>query len=295
MYLRIKSDLPFKIPPRIYLIVGLLIILSLACNRPEQPSIETSVAQTVAAAQPGAPPPAVDEPGSAAAEPTSTFTPEVSDTPTLTPTITLTPTPDIAMILVSENTNCRTGPGVVYDWLVTMQKGDQSEAVAVDPTGDYWYIRRPGQPSSYCWLWGEYATPSGPYQALPVFTPIPTPTQGFDFKITYHSNVGSCSWFWVLQYRIDNIGGFTLESWKTTTTDNTGGSDPIPNEQDKFYDISSCLPTGEQVDLTPGEAYYVNAVFDNNPAGHDLTVKIKICTEDGLGGECLSKTIRHTP
>jgi hypothetical protein len=229
--------------------------------------------------------------------PTSTLspTPEFTETPTLTPTVTLTPTPEIAMIYASSNTNCRTGPGVVYDWLVTMQEGDTSEAVAVDPTGDYWYIRRPGQPTEYCWLWGKYATPSGPFDSLPVYTPQPTPTLGFDYKATFYANVGDCGWFWVLQYRIDNTGGFTLESWKTNPTDHTGGSNPDPAEDDTFYDVTGCAAAGTQVDLTPGEAFYVLAIFANDPTGHDITTKIKICTEDGLGGECLTKSIRHTP
>ena len=289
-----------KLPPRIFLIIGTLIILSLACNMPgsengtgpgDQPGfVETSVAETIAA-QGGQVPGEEPEPLS----PTETVTPEITQTPSLTPTQADTPTPDVAMVYASENTNCRTGQGTAFKWLVTLKKGEEAEAVGVDTTGEYWYIRRPDQPTGFCWLWGEYATPSGPYQALPVYTQIPTPTPGFDFKITYHSNVGSCGWFWVLQYRIDNTGSFTLESWKTTTTDHTGGSDPLPNEQDKFYDISGCVAAGDQVDLTPGEAYYVNAIFDNDPAGHDLTVKVKICTKDGLGGDCISKTIRHKP
>jgi len=307
MELRDNPHLLRKLPPRIYFLIGLLIILSLACNVPVnmtssqdqgQPGfVETSVAETIAAGAENQP--------SGGEESTSddnqsqissaTATPEVTFTPSLTPTQTLTPTPEVAKVYVSQNTNCRMGQGTSFQWLVTLLAGEESEAVGIDTSGDYWYIRRPDQPTGFCWLWGEYATPSGPWQSLPVYTPMPTPTPGFDFKITYHSNVGNCGWFWVLQYRIDNTGGFTLESWKSTTTDHTGGSDPIDNEQDKFYDISGCSPAGEQVDLTPGEAYYVNAVFDNNPQGHDLTVNIRICTEDGLGGDCLTKHIRHTP
>jgi hypothetical protein len=281
MDLRDHPQLLKVLPPRFYFIASLLIILSLACNMPGQVSeskvqeepdfVITSVAETIAAGTPD------------------------GSSPSLTPTQTLTPTPDVAKVYVSKNTNCRTGQGTSFQWLVTLLEGEEAEAVGVDTSGDYWYIRRPDQPTGFCWLWGEYATPTGPYQSLPVYTPIPTPTPGLDFKITYHSNVGSCGWFWVLQYRIDNIGGFTLESWKTTTTDHTGGSDPMENVQDKFYDIAGCTPAGEQVDLTPGEAYYVNAVFDNNPVGHDLEVKIRICTEDGLGGDCVVKKIRHTP
>ncbi len=307
MDLRDHPRLLRALPPRFYFIVGLLIVLSLACNMPGQVSdsqvqeepefVITSVAETIAAGSTNG---SAGDSGTNSGEsqdelPGETETPEITFTPSLTPTQTLTPTPEVAKVYVSKNTNCRTGQGTYFQWLVTLLAGEEAEAVGVDTSGDYWYIRRPDQPTGFCWLWGEYATPTGPYQLLPVYTPIPTPTPGLDFKVTYHSNIGSCGWFWVLQYRIDNIGGFTLESWKTTTTDHTGGSDPMENVQDKFYDIAGCTPAGEQVDLTPGEAYYVNAVFDNNPVGHDLEVKIRICTEDGLGGDCVVKKIRHTP
>jgi hypothetical protein len=299
-----KNYLFRVIPSQVLFLFVLLVVLSIACNLPLMAKqealpgfVDTSVAETMIAFE-GDQPPAMDDQsgGSDDAEPaTLTFTPEITDTPSQTPTPTATSTPEVAMVYVSANTNCRTGQGTEFTWLTTLQGGDEAEAVGVDTSGDYWYIRRPDQPSSFCWLWGKYATPSGPYASLPVYTPIPTPTPGFDFNITYHSFVGSCAWYWVLQYRIDNIGGFTLESWRTMSTDHTGGSDPFENIQDKFYDVTGCIPSGQQVDLTPGEAYYINALFDNNPTGHDITVKVKICTKDGLGGECLTKNIRHTP
>ncbi len=288
-----------KTSSRILVYVSLLIILSLACNLPvsqtakeEKPPgfVETSVAETIAAQEAGGPS-GVDTQNQ---PPTDTYSPPVTATPSLTPTQTLTPTPDIAMIQISENTNCRTGPGVIYDWLVTMQKGDESEAIARDPTGDYWYIRRPGQPTSFCWLWGKYATPSGPYDSLPIYTPVPTPTVGFNYKVTYKELLGPCPAY-ALVFQIDNIGSFTLESWKTSAVDHTGGSNPEINQLDAFVEFTGCSWTGTQVDLTPGEAFYVLMVFNNNPTGHDITTKIKICTEDGMAGDCLKKEVRFTP
>lgn len=279
-------------------VVAVLVLISLACNTPgmmpvsnqEKPEgfVVTSVAQTLAAIAP------IQLPEGTDAGVEGSQTPGETALSTPTPT-DLSSTPGVAKIYVSENTNCRTGQGTSFERLMILLKGEEAEVVGVDTSGDYWYIRRPDLPSDFCWLWAEYATPSGPYQSLPVYTQIPTATPGFEFEITYHSNIGLCGWFYTLQYRIENTGSFTLESWKTTSTDHTGGSDPLPNEQDKFFDIAGCAPVGEKVNLTPGEAYYVNAMFDNNPAGHDITVTVQICTEDGLGGTCISKTFRHTP
>lgn len=278
--------------------VAILLLISLACNTPgmmpvsnqEKPEgfVVTSVAETMVVLE------AIQLPGGTDSGVESTQTPGETALSTPTPT-DLSSTPNVAKVFMSENTNCRIGQGTSFEILMILLKGEEAEIVGVDTSGDYWYIRRPDQPSDFCWLWAKYATPTGPYQSLPVYTQIPTATPGFEFEITYQSNIGLCGWFYSLQYRIENTGSFTLESWKTTSTDHTGGADPFPNEQDKFYDITGCAPVGENANLVPGEAYYVNAVFDNDPVGHDITVTVQICTEDGLGGECISKTFRHTP
>lgn len=294
----------WKNPARIAGIVALLLFAGLACNVPSLASknnqeqdpgfVETSVVETMLALDGGQ----VQNgnlPTDQEAAPPSTDTPDITDTPTLTPTATHTPTPQVAMIYSSANTNCREGQGTSFAWLTSLTAGDEAEAVGVDNTGEYWYIRRPDQPNSYCWLWGKYATPSGPYQSLPVYTQVPTPTPGFDYKATYISLIGPCGGNWATMYKIDNIGAFTLESWKTSATDHTGGSNPLSTEQDQFYEYSGCAQINQQVDLTPGESYYLLQIFDNNPSGHDVTTNIKICTKNGLAGECLTKKVRHTP
>jgi len=294
----------YQIYLRLVLVGCTLILLSLACNLPitasqstgdqEKPAgfVETSIAETMAVIGQGQP---VDPEDQTVQPdpPSATFTPESTDTPTLTPTVTETPTPNVPKVYLSENTNCRTGPGTIYDWLVTVQKGDDPEAVAKDPLEEYWYIRRPGQEGSFCWVWGKYATPVGDTASLPVFTPPPTPTPGLDFSVSYHHKEACVQW--TLVYKIVNTGGFTLESWKTSAVDHTGGSNPLSTIEDQFQEIVGCVKVSTQMDLTPGEGHYLILTFNNNPTGHDISTKIKICTEDGLGGECLVKTFRHTP
>lgn len=281
----------------IFVVAGLLLI-SLACNTPglmpvsnqEKPEgfVVTSVAQTLAVIE------AIQLPEGTDSGIEGTQIPAETALSTPTPT-DLSSTPSLVKVFMSENTNCRTGQGTSFERLMILLKGEEAEVVGVDTTGDYWYIRRPDQPSDFCWMWAKYTTPTGPYQSLPVYTQIPTATPGFEFEVTYHSNIGFCGGFYVLQYRINNTGSFTLESWRTTSTDHTGGSDPLPNIQNKFYDKTGCAPVGEKLKLTPGDAYFVSAMFTNDPVGHDITITVQVCTEDGLGGECTSKTYRHTP
>ena len=278
-------------------IAAILLLVSLACNLPssitiENPFtnpeyIETSVARTLVARE-------INE------NPDETETVlGATESPGENTTATLTPTGHVssgdAKILMTNNTNCRTGQGTEFERVMILLKGEEADVVGVDTSGDYWYIRRPEEPNSFCWLWGKYATPSGSYESVPVFTQVPTPTPGFEFTLNYQKSIGLCGGFYVLQYQITNTGSVTLESWRTSSTDHTGGSVPISNQQDKFFDISGCAPVGDKFNLIPGESYYVNAMFTNDPSAHDLTVTVMICSQDGLGGSCVSRKISHTP
>ena len=95
--------------------------------------------------------------------------------PSPTATITLTPTSSVPMVTVSENTNCRTGPGVVYDLIGALAVGEQAVVVGKYTAGNYWIINNPNG-SGTCWLWGQYATVTGDTLGLPEYAPPPTPT-----------------------------------------------------------------------------------------------------------------------
>ncbi len=287
--------------------VLMLLAASLACNLPvgeapeaDQPEmiVETSIAQTIAAAaqdSAGEDTEPDDTPEEASSTPGLSATPEPTATETIIPTSTATAAPEFAKVYVSENTNCRTGPGAVYDWLTVLLSGEEAEVFAKDPDHNFWYIRQPESPENFCWLWGRYATPEGETENLPVYTPPPTPTASFAFDVSYQKLLGPCGGDYALMYRIDNVGSFTLESWRTTAIDHTGGAGPQEWIEDSFYEYSGCSSVNHQVDLTPGESYYLYTRFDKDPKGHDITSKIKICTKDGLGGECMTKNFRHTP
>ncbi len=289
---------------KLFIVVSLLILLSLACNLPsmaksvggpdETARIELSVRETMAALDGDVVSDAEDQSGQDPDNPSETPEPDITDTPTLTPTVTDTPAPNVAMIYASANTNCRSGQGTVFQWLVSLQEGEESEAVGIDTSGDYWYIRRPDNTSQFCWLWGKYATPSGPWQSLPVYTPMPTPTPGFDYKLTYNG-VTHCVGNSYVQFQIDNIGHIPLESWKSSGTDNSGGIANLVVQEDDFFYHDGCPETQTQGDLEPGEGSYLNATFMSDPTGNNLTLNIKVCSENGMTGQCLLKTLNIKP
>ena len=108
-------------------------------------------------------------------QPSDTPAPTFTETLTQIPTLAPTATSSLPMIVVSEATNCRSGPGIVYDRLGQLQPGVMTEVFGLDPSKSYYYIENPNKPGTYCWVWGYYATTSSDFSGLPVYTPGPTP------------------------------------------------------------------------------------------------------------------------
>jgi len=111
----------------------ILILAMLACNVPsaQGPASSNAAVGTItalAAALQAAQNTPAALPATAAAPATPTNTPLPSDTPTitLTPTETMTLTPTVPMVTVSQATNCRTGPGIVYDQVSSLSIGQSA-------------------------------------------------------------------------------------------------------------------------------------------------------------------------
>jgi hypothetical protein len=175
-----------KIIKRMYLLsICLLIIFALAaCNLPGT-SQDIPVEDLVATYQKQTED-AMDSDSSPEEETMapSDETPQPSPTPSAT--ITLTPTQEKPMVSVSVDTNCRTGPGKIYDWIGGLLVGEKAEVVGASTDGQYWIIKNPDQ-NGECWLWGNYATVSGDTVDLPRYTPPPTPTPAFIWEGSWTS------------------------------------------------------------------------------------------------------------
>ncbi|NOY99866.1 MAG: hypothetical protein GXP40_11825 [Chloroflexi bacterium] len=159
-----------KLRRSVFIAISVLLLASLACNlgvsAPTPPQsgeqVATSVALTLQAQ--GNQPPAAGEP-----PPATTSVPSI----TPTPTITLTPTPSIPMVSVSVDTNCRTGPGKIFDYVTALLVGEKAEVIGKNTPSNYWVIKKGG---ATCWLWGKYATVEGNVSAIPEMPSPPTPT-----------------------------------------------------------------------------------------------------------------------
>jgi uncharacterized protein YgiM (DUF1202 family) len=138
------------ITKKLFPVLSILLAAALACNMPAGgPPAEAPVTSATLAT--------MEVPVTGATE---------TPLPSPTATITLTPTSSVPMVTVSVNTNCRAGPGVVYDLVGALLVGEQAVVVGKYTAGNYWIINNPDG-SGTCWLWGQYATVTGNTLGLP--------------------------------------------------------------------------------------------------------------------------------
>ena len=80
-------------------------------------------------------------------------------------------------VMVTVETNCRKGPGLIYEAIYSMSVSDVAEVIGKNTSTNYWIIKIPNGGGATCWLWGQYATVTGNTSALVEFaTPIPPAT-----------------------------------------------------------------------------------------------------------------------
>jgi hypothetical protein len=168
------------------------------------------------------------------------------------------------MVSVSTNTNCRTGPGTVFDIVGALVVGEQAEVVGKGEWGNYWIIKNPDG-AGECWLWSNYATVTGPTDGLTVYSPPPTPTPAFVWAGTWVVSIGSAEGGMYHEYVMTvttdgreftasvDMGG-ELISYTGTISDDymsvigTWMEDPEETGPFKFYALATNQFNGNQID-----------------------------------------------
>ena len=287
----------------ILLPVTILLVASLACvvpsvsiaPTPMPGAMETTVAQMIDAALTQT---AQSVPPTAIPTDTPIFT-NTPEPPTFTPTVTLTSTPVftvtpvVPMVSVSVATNCRLGPGRVYDRVGALLVGQTAEVAGRNNAGNYWFIRNPSRTTDYCWLWGEYATVSGNISVLPVYTPPPTPTPTPSFDVNY-AGKETCSGWWV-DLDLENVGGITFRSIALTVRDQDTDVS-VTLYADGFTDNDGCLDSVTHDKLPSGVTRTVSSpAFSYDPASHRLRATITLCSDLGQNGTCITQVVNFRP
>ena len=108
-----------------------------------------------------------------------------SSSPTLTPVSvetlvdfelpTLSPTSTPSVFLASpkdQPVNCRFGPGTSYAIVGALVIGRQAEIIGRNADSTWWFVRNPSDPSTSCWLSGEFVQTVGDVASLPVVIPL---------------------------------------------------------------------------------------------------------------------------
>lgn len=153
--------------------------------------------------------------------PSETPTPFATLTPENTATPLPSPTTSVAMISVEVETLCRLGPGTVYDRVGELPIGKMVEVFGLDPSRDYYLIRNPSHPESFCWVWGFYATPVNNFSGIPVYTPMHTPTARYTPTLGTPATVCSLVYIDPLPDKVIPAGTDFDGTWTIKNTGNT--------------------------------------------------------------------------
>jgi hypothetical protein len=303
---------------KIHLSVVALLWVSLACaslpaiSTPDTGAISTAAAQTVIAGltqkveqmTPSATSTATVTSEPPTVTPTETVTPSQTVTSTQTPTATLafTPSPSVPLISVSTPTNCRSGPGKVYDMKGALLVGEFAEVYGRDASNNYWYIRNPDPGAKFCWVWGEFATLTGPVLLLPVFTPPPTPTPVPTFTATpfaafypRYAGLDTCKDKWWIEIRLKNTGTLPLKSMSISVRDKVTGL-VVTSFADGFTNKDGCLVRSTKDILGLGSSYVLSGpAVSYNPTKHGLKVTLTLCSSKGQKGICTTRKLDVKP
>lgn len=228
---------------------------------------------------------------------------------TSTPSATPSPTACVPYVQVSMNTNCRSGPGQVYDYLGALLVGEQAQIVAQSSIPNYWIIDNPDNPGQSCWLWGQYAQVSCDPGNLPILTPPPTPTpeatptftptptpEVLGFAVLPHgpafcSQSSNYNFF----FEIRNMGGLTIEYARVKIIDLDNPFSKIRMWNYFYNPKTTCGGTVVERILPGQDAFTLGGPVPYDPAPFRWEITIKVCTADNGGGECMQTTFISEP
>ncbi len=226
---------------------------------------------------------------------------EVRATATSLPTITpmFTPTRPVFFVTADETTNCRSGPGLDYEKIGSLPAGTTTQVFGTNDLHNWWMIQNPSNQFEYCWVWDETTTLDGDAYRVPFHTapelPTATATPEIEVKVSF-VGLNKCDSGKYAILRVDNPSEANLHSLEIRVLDLTKNqtlSGPDASDAPFMGTEAECPPGGDMIPA--GSSGYVGGFVGTPvPHGHRLLVELELCTENGLGGACLSKQVEFT-
>lgn len=220
--------------------------------------------------------------------PTHTPTVTVTSTPTREPSATSTPEPPKAEVV--RVSNCRVGPGGLYDLVVKYEVGQMLNVVARDLGGGYLFVQNPEKLEEQCYLLAQNIKITGDTELLPKFTPLPSPTAAPYFEATF-KKFDICEGRNYVVFDIVNLGSFTFRSvYIRVINQKTGAS--VEQAFNAFDLRARCVLAKNIAPLDSGQSGYVySPQFTWSGHGEKLRAIIMACTEKNLKGSCVTQTV----
>ena len=268
-------------------LLGLWLITAMVlstCNMPaSNTTAEPSTPDATATADPSA-----TQTMQAKLIPTSTSTVTVTATLTLEPSATSTPEPPKAEVV--RESNCRIGPGGLYDLVAKYPVGQMLDVVAKDLGGGYWFVQNSEKPEEQCYLLAQNIKITGETELLPKFTPLPSPTAAPYFEVTFRK-FDICENRNYVVFDIVNLGSFAFRSVYIRVINQKSG-ESVEQAFNAFDLRVKCVLAKNIAPLDPGKSGYVySPQFKWSGQGGRLRVIIMACTDKNLKGSCVTQTV----
>jgi hypothetical protein len=122
----------------------------------------------------------------------------------------LTPLGGKATITSTEDTNCRKGPGTMYEIVGKLMVGQTSDVVAKYQSGKFWLIKNPANPTQECWVWDETTKVTGDIASLPEATPPATPE--ITLSLTIYAIISPINYNGACPVTVDLTGNYTINT-----------------------------------------------------------------------------------
>jgi hypothetical protein len=236
--------------------------------------------------------------------PTETSTATITvPPPTAAPTET--PTREVVTITLSGNTNCRKGASTYFPVITTFSAGSVVQVLAINPAGDYFYVRAPDSETDGCWIWKEFTTVAGNVDSLLVYTPMPTPLPTSTstplpravYTVKF-AGLTTCGSGYAANFSITNTGNLSLQSIRIRNY-LEGVTDPYVHKSDSFTQWSAGAKYAVVAEIAKGKTMIVSTCdpggFPGDPTGKDISAEITICPANDLKGACTTTKLDYTP